>query len=173
MTTAQILALIAAGVAGWIALRRPSLAALTTTGGAHTVPPGAPGNVTRWRDDAVHAGTTHGVSPQLVLAVIWQESAGVETAKGSAGEIGLMQVKNVAAEDAGFNSAPWDPRSNIFVGTAYLALQIRRMGNIFDGVRAYNQGETGARRSPSAGFQYAKEVFQKAGWDLPKKSLFS
>lgn len=164
MDLQTILILSAAAVGAWILNRRPTFAGAPGTGTA-TIPPGAPPSVTQWRDEAVAAGQAHGLSPQLILAVIWKESSGIASAKGSAGEIGLMQIKEVAAEDAGFNSAPWDPGANIFVGAAFLALQIRRMGgDVYEGLRAYNQGETGARRDPSKGAAYARDVLRKAGW---------
>lgn len=142
--------------------RRPAGPGVAPGAGTATIPPGAPTDVRRWRDFAVDAGRRYAVSPQLVLAVIWQESYGNPSARGSAGEIGLMQLKDVAAIDVGFRSAPWAPEANIFVGTAYLALQTDRMGNVYDGLRAYNQGEGGARAGK--GFSYADEVVEKAGW---------
>lgn len=161
----KILLGLGAIVAAWILSRRPNFADAAPGEGIHTVPPAAPASVSKWRDEALLAGRAHGVSPQLVLAVIWQESAGIASAKGSAGEIGLMQLKDIAARDAGFAGAVWEPKANIFIGAAYLALQIRRMGgDVYEGLRAYNQGETGARRDPKKGAQYAREVLQKAGW---------
>lgn len=162
MTQAQVLALTGAGLAVYLASRKPAAGA--PGAGVHTLPPNVPELVSRWRDDAVDAGRVYGVSPQLVLAVIWKESSGVPTAEGSAGEVGLMQVKDVAAADVGFLSVPYEPRANIYVGTAYLALQIKRMGDVYNGLRAYQQGEAGARSSPFKGASYARDVLKKAGW---------
>lgn len=132
--------------------------------GLAILPPRAPSQVARWADLASRHGRTFGVSPGLVLAVIWQESAGISSAVGDGGASkGLMQVKDIAAQDVGFNSAPMEPGSNIFVGTAFLAKQIERMGDdVYDGLRAYNQGEGGARAGK--GHAYAREVLRKAGW---------
>lgn len=160
--TTTMLALLAAGAAAWILLRRPALIG-DGTGELHMMPPAAPADVRRWQPDALDAGRVYDVAPQLVLAVIWQESAGVPTARGSAGEIGLMQLKDVAAQDAGWNAATWEPRANIFQGASFLALQIDRMGgDVYDGLRAYNQGEAGARSGK--GHAYAQSVLRRAGW---------
>jgi soluble lytic murein transglycosylase len=66
--------------------------------------------------------------------VVWRESAFDETAKGAAGELGLMQIRWMAAKDwATSESLPWhsadflrDPGTNTLVGTWYLSRLLQR-----------------------------------------------
>jgi soluble lytic murein transglycosylase len=76
----------------------------------------------------VEHSVRHGLDPALAVAVIWQESHFNPTARGEAGEIGLMQVTAGAAADwsEAHQSSPlpddalWDPYTNVMVGTWYL-----------------------------------------------------
>ncbi len=76
----------------------------------------------------------HGVDPALVKAVVWRESRFHAHARGAAGELGLMQVTDAAAqewaESAGVYPLPethlLDPRTNLLAGTWYLAKLLQR-----------------------------------------------
>lgn len=76
----------------------------------------------------------HGLPPALVKAVIWRESAFESGARGGAGELGLMQVTEGAAQewaDARQDRAfrfehVLDPRTNLHAGCHYLAKVTRR-----------------------------------------------
>jgi soluble lytic murein transglycosylase len=76
----------------------------------------------------------HGVDPALVKAVVWRESHFHAHARGTAGELGLMQVTDAAAqewaESAGVYPLPethlLDPRTNLLAGTWYLAKLLQR-----------------------------------------------
>src|SRR5690606_11162622 len=57
-----------------------------------------------WRNhhfdaDIKAAARRYGVDPELVRAVVWQESRFNSQARGRAGELGLMQIRDLAAED--------------------------------------------------------------------------
>lgn len=124
-----------------------------------------PSGVEQWRPDVRKAlrGLT-GLSlltEDIVLSIIQQESSGRPDVVGSVGEVGLMQLRDVAARDVGEEAAPTDPARNIDVGTRFLQLQVQRMGNLQDGIRAYNAGAGGARRNPSAGRTYMKQVLDR------------
>lgn len=79
------------------------------------------------------AAARYGVSPSLVKAVIWRESRFQAGMKGAHGERGLMQITEGAASD--WVSAEkietflptdlLDPKTNIEVGTWYLAKALR------------------------------------------------
>lgn len=93
--------------------------------------------------------------PVFVMAVIKTESSFNPRALGSAGEIGLMQLKpDTAADVARRNHIPWHgkstlevPKYNIRIGVAYLSeLQERFNGRAYRYVNAYNMGAAGARR---------------------------
>lgn len=80
------------------------------------------------------AAARYDLDPALIKAVIWQESRFNAGARGRAGEIGLMQIR----EDAAFEWAdaekihPFehrqilDPAKNIQAGTFYLAKLLKR-----------------------------------------------
>ncbi len=80
------------------------------------------------------AAEEHGVEYALIKAVIWQESRFREDAVGDAGEIGLMQLMELAAfewaDDHGVrdfeHSHVYDPRTNIHAGTYYLKTRLAR-----------------------------------------------
>jgi soluble lytic murein transglycosylase len=80
------------------------------------------------------AAQRYNLDPALIKAVIWQESRFNPRARGKAGEIGLMQIR----EDAAFEWADaehvrafaheriLDPEMNIFCGTFYLSKLMKR-----------------------------------------------
>lgn len=80
------------------------------------------------------AARRYGVDPALVKAVVWRESGFNPNARGRAGEIGLMQVTDAAAQEwaeaAGVYPVPethlFDPGTNVLAGTWYLARLLRR-----------------------------------------------
>jgi len=98
----------------------------------------------RWRalersqDEPIRAAARrYGLDPALVKAVVWRESKFNPNARGRAGELGLMQIREVAAgewadaeEIRGFeHSTCLDPRTNTLAGTFYLAKVMRRYTN--------------------------------------------
>ncbi len=89
-------------------------------------------------DDVIHsAAREHGLPPALIRAVIWQESRFDPAARGTVGELGLMQVTEDAALEwvtatrvPGFSREHLlDPRTNVLAGSYYLAKLLRRYAN--------------------------------------------
>jgi soluble lytic murein transglycosylase-like protein len=132
-----------------------------------------PANVERWRSTVEQVA--HHRAPNfhnnIILSVILQESGGIPTAQGSAGEVGLMQLKLAAVQDLGWTSVPWDAKTNIEGGVRYLELQYGRVRGvewsdrkpyIYHALRAYNQGFAGAQRNLSNGAAYANQVLNRA-----------
>jgi soluble lytic murein transglycosylase len=84
--------------------------------------------------EITRAAEKYRVDPLLVKAVIWQESKFNKNAKGRAGEIGLMQIMPMTAEEWGEaqrieNFSPthiWEPSQNIEAGAWYLAKCLKR-----------------------------------------------
>lgn len=102
------------------------------------------------------AAKHYGVEPDLVKAVIWKESRFNHKARGTSGEIGLMQIMPDAAYEwaeaekiRGFKPEDlFDKRMNIWAGTWYLRKCLRRFANtdrpsVF-ALAAYNAGPTKA-----------------------------
>ncbi len=93
----------------------------------------------RWRDHRFDglirtAAGRYGVDPALVKAVVWQESRFRPRAVGRAGEVGLMQIRELAAvEWSTSHDVPgfeldhlFDPVTNTLAGTWYLARVLKR-----------------------------------------------
>lgn len=129
----------------------------------------------QWYAVAFTEARKWGISPFTVLAMIDQESGGnPNPSDGSAGEVGIMQVKQGALTDViNIQHLPFktldqirDVETNIQYATAYLALQFDRVGgNEYDALRAYNQGYAGMDRTDKGqlekGKAYAKSVISK------------
>ena len=102
----------------------------------------------------------------LVMKLMFRESRFDPTAKGSAGEIGLMQVKPDVAEEVmrrrGFGATEnlADPRENILAGMGYLQSLSKTLGGIGPAVEAYNVGPEAykkGKRNPN----YARAVLSR------------
>ena len=90
----------------------------------------------RWRDHRDHsqdavifaAAARYGLDPALVKAVVWRESRFNPRAHGTKGEIGLMQIRNTAAQEWAkaervllfTHQQLYDPAKNTLAGTWYL-----------------------------------------------------
>ncbi len=133
-----------------------------------------------WREERIEeqfapqihtAAARYGVDPLLVKAVIWRESRFNPNARGTSGEIGLMQIQEIAAQewaDAEHNgnflhAHCFDPGTNTLAATFYLAKLLKRYAKTSDPVpyalADYNAGRgnvlkwnTGAAVTNSAQF---------------------
>jgi soluble lytic murein transglycosylase-like protein len=82
----------------------------------------------------------HNVDPDLVRAVIEQESGWNPAAVSHAGAQGLMQLTPTTAQQLGVNNA-FDPHQNIDAGVRYLqTLLVRYGGDLDKALAAYNAG---------------------------------
>lgn len=80
------------------------------------------------------AARRYGIDPALVKAVMWRESGFNPKARGQAGEIGLMQIRQLAAEEwaqaEGIRRFAHedlrDPERNVLAGSWYLSKLVRR-----------------------------------------------
>jgi len=92
------------------------------------------------------ASSLHGVSTQLVRAVIQVESDFDSLARSSKGAQGLMQLMPDTAKMLGVSNA-FDPRQNIFAGVRYLRILLDQFGgDISLATAAYNSGATAVQR---------------------------
>lgn len=86
------------------------------------------------------AAGREGLQPDLVQAVIGQESGFYPCAVSSRGAQGLMQLMPATSRDLGVQD-PFDPRQSIDAGTRFLAqLLSRYSGNLPLALGAYNAG---------------------------------
>ena len=90
--------------------------------------------------------TRSGVDPNIVKAIIVEESGGNPNAVGDNGEsIGLMQIQpkhhKKRMEELGIVSL-FDPQENVIVGCNILAELYDKYGNYEDALSVYNSGNT-------------------------------
>ena len=102
--------------------------------------------------------TEHQLDPMLVKAVVWRESRFDPNKVGTAGERGLMQVSEVAANDwarenqiANFRADQlFDPKTNLEVGAWYLRRAFQHWQGQADptpfALAEYNAGASRAQR---------------------------
>jgi soluble lytic murein transglycosylase len=93
------------------------------------------GRLERSQDLPIRAAAQrYGVDPALIKAVVWRESRFHPGVRGRAREIGLMQIREIAAQEwADAERLPafehehcFDPRTNTLAGTFYLRKLLRR-----------------------------------------------
>ena len=91
----------------------------------------------------------YGLEPELIAAVIYQESKFQADARSEAGAIGLMQVQPATARGiavrtggSGFRVADlYDPEINVRYGSWYLRHLLDKYGNEDRALAAYNGGQ--------------------------------
>ena len=92
------------------------------------------------------AAALHGVSRDLVRAIIQVESDFDQLAVSTAGARGLMQLMPATARRLGVNDS-FDARQNIFAGTRYLRILLDTYGeDVSRSAAAYNAGERAVAR---------------------------
>lgn len=113
------------------------------------------------------------VPNELALAVVQIESSFRPTVRGSAGEIGLMQIKPATARMMGYKgkaSGLYDPETNIRFGMKYLAgAHDLGDGKICRTILKYNAGH-GAKRMNPISKRYCDKV-QSVIADMPKADI--
>jgi len=96
------------------------------------------GQLERSQDEVIRsAAKRYEVDPSLVKAVVWRESRFHPEARGAAGELGLMQLQEIAAQEWADSELAssfrhehcLDPRTNTLAGTFYLGKLLRRYRN--------------------------------------------
>ena len=109
---------------------------------------------------AKYAGA-NGIPIKLAHAVVRVESAYRANARGSAGEIGLMQLKLSTARAMGYSGSAkglYNPETNIRYGMKYLGEAHRLAGGSTCGtILRYNAGH-GAKRMNPVSARYCKKV---------------
>lgn len=135
-------------------MRNAAAAAKQTTGG-------------RYGTIIAHYASTYGVPVSLAKAVIQVESNYRPNARGSAGEIGLMQIKPATARLMGYsgsNDGLFHPEINIKFGMKYLAKAHRLGGGTVCGtILKYNAGHAAKRMNPVSSAYCSKVKRQLAG----------
>lgn len=103
--------------------------------------------------------TRSGVDPNIVKAIIKEESGGNPNAVGDGGEsIGLMQIQprwhRAKMEELGIVNL-YDPQENVILGCSILSDLYDKYGNYDDALSVYNSGST------EDGKAYAERILRK------------
>ena len=103
--------------------------------------------------------TRCGVDPNIVKAIIKEESNGNPNAVGDNGEsIGLMQIQprwhRAKIEELGIVNL-YDPQENVILGCSILSDLYDKYGNYEDALSVYNSGNT------EDGKAYAERILKK------------
>jgi soluble lytic murein transglycosylase-like protein len=122
-----------------------------------------PQSVLQWDDFIAAASEQHSLDPNLIAAIILEESNGDPQAYSRSGAVGLMQVMprdGIAASfmcinGPCFTNRPsmqelFDPQFNIHYGTEMIASLINKNGNLREALKSYGPKDIG--------YQYADQV---------------
>lgn len=111
---------------------------------AQSAPPVSAASVDPHAAHITEASQRFGIPEAWIVAVMRAESAGDVRAVSSAGAMGLMQVMPDTWAELrtryGLGRDPYEPRSNILAGTAYLREMWDRYGEVAAMLAAYNAG---------------------------------
>jgi soluble lytic murein transglycosylase-like protein len=115
-----------------------------------------PEKILQWCSLITHYSNKRGLNPDLIAALIWQESGGNPVAYSKSGAVGLMQVMPrdglaatfMCVNGPCFKNRPTiaelnDPEFNISYGTKMLSGLLVKNGNIRNALKAYGPMDTG------------------------------
>lgn len=115
-----------------------------------------PAEIYQWCGLITRYANQAGLSPDLVAAIVWQESGGDPGAYSKSGAVGLMQVMpsdGIAAKfqcinGPCFSSRPTieeltNPEFNLQYGTQMLSRLLERTGDLRDALRSYGPMDVG------------------------------
>ncbi|MBN1537790.1 MAG: transglycosylase SLT domain-containing protein [Anaerolineales bacterium] len=115
-----------------------------------------PKSVTRWCGVITKYAVKYRLPPDLIAAMVWQESGGNPAAYSGSGAVGLMQIMprdGIAASficsgGACFANRPSmaklkDPEFNVKYGTRMLAGLVKQHGSVREALKAYGPMDSG------------------------------
>lgn len=115
-----------------------------------------PESIRQWCEIIERHADANGLDPNLVSAVMLQESAGQPDAYSKSGAVGLLQVMPRDGKSASFmcingpcfadrpsTDELFDPEFNVAYGTKMLSGLIQRYGNVRDALKSYGPKDVG------------------------------
>ena len=123
----------------------------------------------------IAAASIYDMDPALIKAVIWRESRFNPDARGAAGELGLMQIRDAAAGEwaaaegivAFHHSHLVSAKSNVLAGTWYLKRAMGRYQDTDDpvayGLAEYNAGRSNVLKWKKAG-GHQRHCVHRSDW---------
>lgn len=116
----------------------------------------------------IHSSIENGLDPHLAIAVAHTESAFNPRAKGSAGEIGIGQLKPSTGKFINRQLSVFNTKENIILMVEYLKLCEQKYGKLTDAsISCYNRGHN----SKKINYGYVKKV--KQFYNKLNKSIFT
>lgn len=113
-----------------------------------------------WQDIITGIAQKEQVDPRIALAIAEQESAFNPLAKGTSGEIGLMQLLPSTAQDLGVDAN--DPIQNVTGGIRYFKQHLDRYkGDVSLALSAYNAGPGSVRQGRVPNPEYVQGVLRR------------
>lgn len=120
--------------------RRRVVVSRAFTEGAKKSESGISLQLNRFSDIVSRAAKAFNLKPELLKAVISQESGGQPHAVSPKGAKGLMQLMDETSRELGVRN-PFDPEENVFAGARYLSRLLDRWGgDLNKALAAYNAG---------------------------------
>jgi len=118
------------------------------------------------------AAAANGLDPLLVLSIMREESRFASDARSPAGALGLMQlmpqtaakISRRAKVSIGGPDELYDARTNVMIGSYYLAALVRHFGSIPPAIASYNAGEDAVKEWLSSGGYKTMDEFVE---DIP------
>lgn len=118
-----------------------------------------------------------GIDPKLAVALAFRESGLNPQAKGSKGEVGLMQVMPDTAKMLGFSKEELqNPSKNIEIGLTYLKRGLDKFGDPMLAVAGYNAGhdhpyftDPEKHSLPASTKEYVKGINSLGGFAAPQE----
>ncbi|MCU0488648.1 MAG: transglycosylase SLT domain-containing protein [Anaerolineales bacterium] len=115
-----------------------------------------PNKILKWCEIITQYANQHNLEPDLIAALILQESGGNSQAYSHSGAVGLMQVmprdglaaKFICANGPCFKNRPTiqqleDPEFNVSYGTRMLAGLVKRSGSLREALKSYGPMDVG------------------------------
>lgn len=122
------------------------------------------GGLQRWSAVAMEAADANGIPRQFFIRLISQESGFKPTSISKAGALGIAQFMPATAVAMGLRD-PFEPVTAIHASAAYLAMLLKRFGNVGLAAAAYNAGAervsgwlSGRRSLPEETRNYVRAV---------------
>jgi soluble lytic murein transglycosylase-like protein len=102
--------------------------------------------VNQWNSSISEASKINNIDPQLITAMIVQESGGNPYAVSRAGAKGLMQLMDSTAQELSVRNV-FDPHENILGGTRYLSQMLKECnGDESLALASYNAGLSAVKK---------------------------
>lgn len=100
--------------------------------------------IDQWDSQIVNAAKKYNIDPNLLKAIMKQESSGKPNEVSNQGAVGLMQLLPSTAAELGYSGDLTDPQTSLYAGAAYISKMLKaKNGDLQKAISAYNAGPAG------------------------------